>query len=247
MDALSKLLRESFEYQMTDVHTAMPGVVVRYDPKTRRAEIQPSLKRKMPNGEYMDFPVIPEVPVLFFGSKRLSFHFPLERNDEVLLIFSERGTDEWKATGGAGIEEPDPRRFDLQDCFAIPGLKSQEFVIADKPGLQITLKDKFNGEIISQLFMADNQVELKHKKTIVDLKDGLLSATNDEASVKLSKDKISVKNGSKSLHNILTTLWNAMSTITPTTLGSPAQHNWNPAISQAIGTAISDLGSLMED
>ena len=245
MDALTQLLRETMEYYLTDVHTAMPGVVTRYNAGARRAEIQPSFKRKMPNGEYVGFPIISDVPVLFFGTKRFTIHFPLEKGDEVLLLFSERGTDTWKTNGGAGIEESDPRRFDLQDCFAVPGLQPQKFIVAEKPGLQITHKD--NGNIISQLFMASDQIELKHKKTIVDLKDNLLSATNDKASVRLNGDKVSVKNGSKSLHNIITTLWRAMVTTAPTTLGSPAQHNWNPAIAQAINTAMADLGSLMED
>jgi hypothetical protein len=141
MDDLSKLIREAFEYSMTDIHTALPGVVVKYDANTRRADIQPSLKRKMPNGKFMDFPVVPDVPVIFPGTKNCTIHFPLENDDEVLLIINERGTDTWKSKGGKGIEETDPRRFDLQDCFVIPGLQPVKFQDNPADGLSIQYKD----------------------------------------------------------------------------------------------------------
>jgi hypothetical protein len=69
-DELKKLLRETFEYSMSDVHLCIPGVVEKYDPKTRRADIQPSFKRKMPGGKFMDFPMVPDVPVRFPGTKK---------------------------------------------------------------------------------------------------------------------------------------------------------------------------------
>jgi hypothetical protein len=263
MDDLSQLLREAFEYSMTDIHTALAGVVKKYDPATRRADIQPSLKRKLPGGKYIDLPVIPEVPVLFPGSKRYAFHFPLEEGDEVLLIASERGTDSWKAKGGKGIEETDPRRFDLQDCCAIPGLQPQEFITAEEPGLQIMHKDKFDGELISQVLMTDDKVEMKYKKKAavtmeddhiagetekckVEMSADILTAKNSKTTVKLNADKASLNNGSKSLFTIWDTLLQTLQTTAPTTMGSPAAHNWNPAISQALTTAKADLGTLLE-
>jgi hypothetical protein len=230
MDDLSKLLRETFEYNMTDVHTALSGVIKKYDPSTRRADVQPSLKRKIPGGKYLDFPVIPDVPVLFPGTKKYVIHFSLEEGDEVLLIASERGTDLWKARGGKGIEEADPRRFDLQDCYAIPGLQAVDFIPAEEDGLNIVHRSSPKGETISQVTMNDEKVEAKYKKVIVCLKG----------------DKASVKNGSKSLFTIWDTLLQKLQQTTPTTLGSPAQHNWNPAISTALATAKTDLGILLE-
>ena len=59
MNELTRLLKENFDYSMTNIHTAFPGVVVKYDKDTRRADIQPSVKRKLPSGEFVDLPVIP--------------------------------------------------------------------------------------------------------------------------------------------------------------------------------------------
>ena len=95
--------------------------------------------------------------------------------------------------------------------------------------------------------MTDDQIEVKHNKSIIDLKDDIVEATNGKCTVKVNNNKVSVKNSSKSLFAIWDTLLEKMGTTSPTTLGSPATHNWNPLISQAINTAKADLATLLED
>lgn len=195
-DDLSKLLHENFEYSMSDVHTALPGVVVKYDAKTRRADIQPSLKRKMPGGKFMDFPIIPEVPVLFLGTKKYTVHIPLEKDDEVLLIVNERGTDTWKDAGGKGIEEADPRRFDLQDCFAIPGLHPVEFIAVEDAGLSIVHKSAPDGNFISSVIMDDSKVEAKYKeKSKILMEEDHIFANTEKCKLDMSDEQILVENG----------------------------------------------------
>ena len=196
MDNLTKLLKESFEYQMTDVHTAMPAVVVKYDPKTRRADVQPSLKRKMPGDEYMDFPIIPEVPVMFFGTKKFTIHVPPERDDEVLLVFSERGTDAWKAGGGDGIKEADPRRFNLQDCFALPGLQAKGFIPVEEKGLNIVHKTKPDGELVSRVTMDDDGIVLQHRENARGVfQDDHITLKTDKCTTEMQGEKIVFTNG----------------------------------------------------
>ncbi|MHC6204654.1 hypothetical protein ACYULU_15845 [Breznakiellaceae bacterium SP9] len=57
------------------------------------------------------------------------------------IYFSERALEAWKDIGQDGIEDPDPRRFDLCDAYCVPGLQPQEFISAEEPGLQIIHKD----------------------------------------------------------------------------------------------------------
>jgi hypothetical protein len=134
MQELDNLLKEYLDYYFTQVHTSFPGVVTEYDPATRRATIQPSLKRKGGNKEFIDFPLLIDVPVQFPGTKRFTLHFPLEKGDEVLVFFSERSLEVWKDSGQDGIEDPDPRRFALSDAYCIPGLQPQEFIAAEAKG-----------------------------------------------------------------------------------------------------------------
>ena len=263
MDDLKQLLRENFEYSMTDVHTCFPGVVVKYDAKTRRADIQPSLKRRLPDGSFADFPIIPDIPVQFPGTKKWTFHFPLEKDDEVSVHAIERSTDIWRDNGGNGIEDSDPRRFNLQDCYAVPGLQPQDSIPATEAGLQVIHKDKPDGELISQVLMTDDKIETIYKKKAkvtmeddhitsetekckVEMSADVLTAKNSQTTVKLNGDKASVKNGSKSLYTILHEYYQSWLTNKPVTTGSPATHFLHPNLEKAILQADTDLGLLLE-
>jgi hypothetical protein len=263
MQDLYDFMREFLDYYFTQVHTSFPGVVTEYDARKRRATVQPSLKRRAGNKEYIDFPLLIDVPVIFPGTKKYTIHFPLEKDDEVAVFFSERALEAWKDVGQDGIEEPDPRRYSISDAYCIPGLQPQEFIAATEPGLQIIHKDKFNGELISQVLMTDDKVEMKYKKKSkvtmdddhiigetekcsVEMSADILTAKNSKTTVKLNADKFSVNNGGKSLYTIWHTLLQTLKNTKPATYGSPATHNFMPTIETAIGTADQDLTALME-
>jgi len=193
-DELKTLLRESFEYSMADVHICLPGVIEKYDPKTRRASIQPSLKRKMPDGTFGEFPIIPDVPVQFPGTKKYTLHFPLEKGDEVAVHIIERGTDEWRIKGGKGIEEPDPRRFNLRDCYCVPGVQPVEFIPVMEDGLNIVHKTAHDGDLVSRITVDDAKVEVKYKeKADILIEEDHIMAKTENCTADLSGQKIQLE------------------------------------------------------
>lgn len=242
MDELTRLLKESFYHSMTNIHTAFPGVVVKYDVEKRRADIQPSIKRKLPNGEFVDLPVVPDVPVMFPGTKQYTLCFPLEKDDEVLCVCMERGTDSWRDSGGSGIEENDPRRFSLMDCVAVPGLQSVEFIAAEGDGFCIVHKTKPDGELISAVTMDDDKIEVKNNKAVL----------------KIKGDKFSFKNDKKDFFTVISKILDDLETFAGNvkdhkTVGSPANHNVSPddiakftTDKQNISQGKNDLGKVME-
>lgn len=218
MNDLTQLLRESFEYSMTNVHTAFPGVVVKYDAKTRRADIQPSIKRKLPSGEFTEFPVIPEVPVIFTGTKKYTMCFPLEKDDEVLCVVMERGTDVWRDNGGSGNEETDPRRFDLMDCVAIPGLQPIDFVDEECNGFRLLHEDcvlKIKGDKISfknkskDLFsvfskiLDDVATAIKNIYSHSDIGSPYMHTVRPDDKVKMQADEQNIKQDKKDLGEVM--------------------------------------------
>jgi hypothetical protein len=140
IDELNRLLEEKIDYILTNVHTAIPGVVEKYDHDTQRADIQPSLRRKMPGGGFADLPVVPGVPVLFTGTEDAAIRFPLKKGNGVLLLICERSIDVWMDKGGKGIEDDDIRRFSLMDAVAIPGLQAKNFKKGSGSGFEILYK-----------------------------------------------------------------------------------------------------------
>jgi hypothetical protein len=200
MQDLTDFMREFLDYYFAQVHTSLPGVVVEYDASERRATVQPSLKRRAGNKEYINFPLLIDVPVQFQGSKQWTIHFPLEEGDEVAVFFSERALEVWKDMGRDGVEDPDPRRYDLCDAYCAPGLQPQEFIAATEPGLQIIHKDKFDGELISQVLMTDELIEVVYKeKSQILMEDDCILGKTEKCSLEMSGDKIVAKNSKNTL------------------------------------------------
>jgi hypothetical protein len=193
MQDLTDFIREFLDYYFAQVHTSFPGVVVEYDASKRRATIQPSLKRRAGNKEYIAFPLLIDVPVQFPGTKKYTIHFPLEEGDEVSVFFSERALEAWKETGQDGIEDPDPRRFDLCDAYCTPGLQPQEFLDVPEKGLIIKHKTKWDGDFISHVHMDDDHIELKYKeKSKVLMEDDKIECTTEGNKVLMTGKHVDV-------------------------------------------------------
>ena len=120
--SLAEVLKMAIEERLASVHTAMPARVVKYDPATQRVDVEPCLKRENAlTGEQVALPVIPNVPLMFPRTKKAWVALPVAVGDYVELIIQERPIDRVMERGGV-VDLEDPRRFDLTDCVAIPGL-----------------------------------------------------------------------------------------------------------------------------
>ncbi len=114
---------------LRDVHTAIPGKIVKYYPDKCEAEILPYAKYKKPNGEYLDFPKLNHIPILFPQSNGQSFSmvYPINVGDECLILVQEQTLDIWRSKGS---ESNNDLRFDLTNAIAIMGLFSSSQVLA---------------------------------------------------------------------------------------------------------------------
>ena len=143
-------VQDLIDESIRGIHTAMPGTIVSYDPSTGLASVQPALKYRKPDGETMDYPRIPGVPVLLSQSfhQRAAIGLPIHAGDGCLLIASEQSTDYWLY----GQETDTDLPFDLTDSICIPGLFpaanpvereacEEDALILDLDGSRISLKD----------------------------------------------------------------------------------------------------------
>lgn len=218
---LIQLLEENFECSMSNVHTAFPAVVKSYDAETRRVEVQPSLKRKMPNGEFMDLPIIVDVPVVFPATKKCGIHFTLEEGDEVMLVCAERCLDSWKDSGGSGIEDGDIRRFSMPDAMCFPGLQATEFPSIEE-------KEAF-------ALHHDTKIVITTKKTTITIEEDKLTYDNGKNKIEID-DKIDLEStgsGTLKIGNSVATIGKLLSDFIDyvanmKTVGSPATHTVSP-------------------
>lgn len=113
--------------KMMDVHTALPAIVIDFDPDTRTITAQPTIQRTFSGGEGMsgdvNLPPCVDVPVVFPMGGGYELTFPIKAGDECLLIFAERCIDGWFGSG-APTPPADFRQHDLSDAIAYVGMQS---------------------------------------------------------------------------------------------------------------------------
>jgi len=121
--SLSDVIEAMFERRLLDLHTSIPGIVQDYDPIKKTAKVRPALKRRFKDSrEDQELNVLIDVPIGFYQTNSCIFSIPIQKGDEVLLIFSERSMDNWLKSGGI-VTPNESRKFDLSDAVALPLLK----------------------------------------------------------------------------------------------------------------------------
>ena len=113
--------------KLMDVHTALPAIIISFDPAKRTVSAQPAIQRVFSEGEGKagadNLPPCVDVPVVFPMGGGYEITFPVNTGDECLLMFAERCIDSWFETGQPS-EPADFRQHDLSDAFAIVGVRS---------------------------------------------------------------------------------------------------------------------------
>lgn len=145
----------------------IPCIVQSYDNKNNTVEAQPAIRERMINEDntiqYLNLPMLVNVPVVFMSTQKASFQFPLEKGDECLVLFSDLSIDNFWQSGG--VQNPvEVRRHDLSDGIAIPCCLS----IPKK-------KEFFNG------------LRIKYGKSKVDVTDGEITFYGNRGSITLSQ------------------------------------------------------------
>lgn len=123
---MAELLQAAVKQGLTAVHTCLPGIVDKYDAKKQTADIIPAIKKPFLDRDGIEgldeLPVLPNVPVGFPRGGGYFMSLPLQKGDDVILMFAENSIDKWYDSDGKKAVDPvDFRQFDLSDAFAIPG------------------------------------------------------------------------------------------------------------------------------
>lgn len=125
-------VRTAIEGLLAGVWTALPGIVVSFDPVAMTCEVQPAIKPKyrQQDGTLTDLTitVLTDCPVIFPAGGGYSLTFPVAHGDECLVVFSSRCIDAWWQQGGIQ-PQAELRMHDLSDGFAIMGIRSQPRVL----------------------------------------------------------------------------------------------------------------------
>lgn len=111
-----------------NLRCCIPGIIQSYDSVHNTATIQPAIREEIVNEDntvqYMNLPILVNVPIIFPSCSIGSIKMLLKQGDECLVLFSDLSIDNfWKY---ANVQNPiEVRRHDLSDGIAIPCILSQ--------------------------------------------------------------------------------------------------------------------------
>jgi hypothetical protein len=116
------------EGMLSNVWTALSGIVQDFDPKEVTCSVQVSVQVRVRdssgNMSWQNISLLTHVPVAFPQAGGFGLIFPVKSGDEVLIIFSCRNYSLWWQKGG--IQPQDEfRMHDISDGFVIPGIFSK--------------------------------------------------------------------------------------------------------------------------
>lgn len=108
---------------MFNLRCCIPCIVQSYDAAKGTIECQPAIREKIINQneniEYLNLPLLINVPVAFPSNNEYSVTFPLKTGDECLVFFSDLSIDNFWEKGD--VQNPiEDRRHDLSDGVAYP-------------------------------------------------------------------------------------------------------------------------------
>lgn len=149
-DDPTQILTDFFQKQLLDVHTTLPGRIVKYEGHvTRKATVEVSVNLPTNTGEFIVVKPITNVPIVFPSTGSSSILFPIKKGDGVLLLFSEAGIGNF-LNGKVTVDVEDFSRYTLTDCIAVPGLFSDPLV----PKIEVDLDEE-------SLFIVSNKNQIK--------------------------------------------------------------------------------------
>ena len=146
-DDLPSAVTYASQSALQRANTCLPGVVIAFNAETKRAEVIPAIDRLIVSGNeemHIPHPVILDVPIVYPKGGGYAVTFPLAKNDDVVIVFSQRGLTDFKAklaeadTVASGSRPDRGVFFRIADAIAIPGIASgDDTVYADSMNISI--------------------------------------------------------------------------------------------------------------
>lgn len=118
-DVLNRLKREV----MLSMNCVQIGTIQSFNSAKGTAKISINVKRKLLDGDDLEYPVLDDVPCFFLYGGTSKITMPIASGDSCIVIFADRSFDDWFLSGQ--VKAPDSTRcHSLSDGIALVGLKN---------------------------------------------------------------------------------------------------------------------------
>ncbi len=189
-----------------EINTAIPGIIQSFSAETQTVQVIPAIRsiETLDNEQtFKQLPKLIQVPVRSIYGKGAGFSltFPISKNDECLLVFSQRAIDNWHEFGGVQnpVEPVVPRMFNISDAYALVGISSLPNVISGYQGDCIEIRNSGRQTRVS---VYNNKVEIiAGTSEIIINKDGDVNIKTD-TDVNVQADNINIDTDGDVIANV---------------------------------------------
>lgn len=162
-DSTEELMTKSFWYEMNEVYTAMPCIVVEVvdDLKEQRVHVQPCLNKLLLDGSVSARSVILNVPVIFPSTSSSAITMPVNKNDIVWCNFSMRAMEIFNESDGKPSTPNNYAKFDQKDAVAFIGMTTKQTAINNP--LKRTLAHSTKDLVVAHNLGKSSETEIRFK------------------------------------------------------------------------------------
>lgn len=118
---IEKALADAIDYRLLSVRVCLPCAVTKVRGE-QLVDVQPLLQARYLDGQVVNIPPIPMVPVSMKGGKLYSDKDPLSVGDTGYCVFADRSLAAWLAGQGQIVDPQDSRQHHITDAIFVPGL-----------------------------------------------------------------------------------------------------------------------------
>ncbi len=122
---LPEIIRKAVSGALSDVHIALPGKVVSWDPTKNLADVQVMVQHAVYDDDnvrtYEDIGTLAGVPVMWPRAGGFVMSLPMTAGDTGLLVFCSAGIGEWRSSNQSS-QPADASRHDIGWPVFVPGL-----------------------------------------------------------------------------------------------------------------------------
>lgn len=128
--ALQEVLGAAFWYEMDNIYTSIPCVVIAVRDGTM-VDIQPTINQRFVDDRETRRAPILGVPISYPISSNAGVLFPVKVGTTGMAIFSMRNMDNWKRSGGGFVPPSNRGKFDKSDAVFFPGIQPPSVNLAN--------------------------------------------------------------------------------------------------------------------
>lgn len=163
--SFNSVIDDAIESRLKELHTCTPGIIQAFNPETKRAEIQPAIKRILVNGELVSMPKLINCPLGLMQAGGFAVTLPVTPGDECMIHFTERSLDAWLQFGD--IRQPkDIRLHHESDAYFLPVHTSVNNSISDYDQENVVIRNLDNTQKITLFSNGDVTIDTPADATI---------------------------------------------------------------------------------